>query len=177
MGILAEMKKGLLTNSYQIFQSPNSPLLIGIHARHGIDLTMHQRNQRYGHTVATSEYYKNAMEFFTKKIKNNLIIFLVISDNMSWAKRNIGGIEGNERRILIKYQNSGYREIDMAVLSKCNHLIISTGTFSWWSAYLLRTKTNNSKIIYFGDWPKKGSLLERIVEKRDYFLPSWIPMK
>ncbi|CAK5089319.1 unnamed protein product [Meloidogyne enterolobii] len=101
MGILAEMKKGLLTNSYQIFQSPNSPLLIGIHARHGIDLTMHQRNQRYGHTVATSEYYKNAMEFFTKKIKNNLIIFLVISDNMSWAKRNIGGIEGNEKRIFV----------------------------------------------------------------------------
>ncbi|CAK5087831.1 unnamed protein product [Meloidogyne enterolobii] len=138
---------------------------------------MHQRNQRYGHTVATSEYYKNAIKYFKNKFKNNLLIFLVISDNMSWAKRNIGGIEGSNKRIFIKYLDSGYRELDMAVLSKCNHLIISTGTFSWWSAYLLQTMKNDSKIIYFGDWPRKGSLLERIVKKRDYFLPSWISMK
>ncbi|KAL7076962.1 hypothetical protein ACQ4LE_004096 [Meloidogyne hapla] len=159
----------------------NSTFLIGIHARHGIDLTMHQRNQRYGHTVATLEYYKKAMEYFIKnKIKNqnNSIIFLVISDNMTWAKRNIK-IKKSEstNRISIIYHSSGYREVDMAILTQCNHLIISTGTYSWWSGYLLQNKKISSKIIYFGDWPKKGSVLDKIVDKRDYFPPSWISIK
>ncbi|KAF7630829.1 L-Fucosyltransferase, partial [Meloidogyne graminicola] len=166
------LNKILIENNKSI----NTSLLIGIHVRHGIDLTMHQRNQRYGHKVATVDYYKNAMKYFIKNKNNTKIIFLIVSDNISWAKRNIKIAEKNER-ISNVYYTSHYREIDMAILSKCNHLIISTGTFSWWSAYLLQLRINNAQILYFGDWPKSGSLLEKIVEKKDYFLPSWIMIK
>jgi hypothetical protein len=46
---------------------------------------MHARNQRYGHLVAPREYLSTAMGRFTGKI----IIFLVSSDEMNWARRNI----------------------------------------------------------------------------------------
>ncbi|VDN19752.1 unnamed protein product [Gongylonema pulchrum] len=67
--------------------------------------------------------------------------------------------------------SSGYREVDMATLSRCNHTIMSTGTYSWWTAYLA-----NGSTIYYSNWPKPGTVLDEMVQKSDYFLDSWISM-
>lgn len=56
----------------------------------------------------------------------------------------------------------------MALITLCNHTIISTGTFSWWSSYLA-----NGNVIFYGGWPAKNSTLEKFVNKTDFFLPSW----
>lgn len=68
--------------------------------------------------------------------------------------------------------SSGYREVDMAALTLCNHTIMSTGTYSWWTAYL-----TNGITIYYGNWPKAGSVLDQMIQKNDYFLDGWIPME
>lgn len=57
----------------------------------------------------------------------------------------------------------------MALITLCNHTIISTGTFSWWSGYL-----NKGNVTLYGGWPAKGTNLEKIVNITEYFLPNWI---
>lgn len=59
----------------------------------------------------------------------------------------------------------------MATLVRCNHTIMSTGTFSWWTAYL-----TNGTTIYYSDWPRHNSVMEKMMNKNDYFLNSWVPM-
>jgi hypothetical protein len=69
-------------------------LFIGLHIRRGIDLLWHQRNQRYGHTVAPKNYYYQAMEYFEDLNAGRRIIFVTATDNLAWAKKNI--IENSE---------------------------------------------------------------------------------
>lgn len=68
----------------------------------------------------------------------------------------------------IYFADSGYREVDIALMTICNHTIISTGTFSWWSGYL-----NNGDVTRYGGWPALDSNLEKLVNITDYFLPQW----
>jgi galactoside 2-L-fucosyltransferase 1/2 len=67
--------------------------------------------------------------------------------------------------------NSGYREVDLSVLSMCNHTIASTGTFSWWAGYLAGGQT-----IYCKNWPRAGSPMQKMINTNEYFLPHWIAL-
>lgn len=69
---------------------------------------------------------------------------------------------------------SGQREIDLATLAFCNASIISTGTFSWWSAYLKESnKVKNKSTIGYKEWPRPNSELAFMVNLKDYLLPEW----
>ena len=58
--------------------------------------------------------------------------------------------------------------LDMAILSKCNHSIISHGTYSFWSAYL---KPKGQTLYVNGDYDKSRSIIN---EDNDI---EWIPWK
>ncbi|VDM12894.1 unnamed protein product [Wuchereria bancrofti] len=138
---------------------------VGIHIRRGMDITMNSRNIKYGHTTITKDYIINAMNYFRSRFEN--LIFIISSDNEYWVKTNINHTHKGEIYIV----SSGYREIDMATLVRCNHTIMSTGTFSWWTAYL-----TNGTTVYYNNWPKPNSVLERMIKKDEYFLNNWIPI-
>ncbi|CAD5212246.1 unnamed protein product [Bursaphelenchus xylophilus] len=134
---------------------------IGVHVRHGVDITWHSRNLHHGHVSAPAEYYGRAM----RRVSNGeQVVFVVVSDNISWAKRNLVGDN-------IVFVDSTEREVDLAILSYCNHTIMSTGTFSWWAGYLA-----NGTTVRFKDWPRNGSDLDHMVDKKNYFLPHWIEL-
>ena len=57
----------------------------------------------------------------------------------------------------------------MATLALCNHTIATVGSFSWWIGYLA-----GGEVLYYNDWPKKGTTLDNEVIKEEYFPPSWI---
>ncbi|VDM92175.1 unnamed protein product [Onchocerca ochengi] len=141
-------------------------IYIGIHIRRGMDVTMNSRNIRYGHTAVTKDYVINAMNYFRSKFEK--LIFVISTDNEHWVKANINYTRKGEIYIV----SSTYREVDMATLVRCNHTIMSTGTFSWWIAYL-----TNGTVVYYKDWPKHGSLMEKMIKKDEYFLNSWISME
>uniref|UniRef100_A0A0M3HPN1 L-Fucosyltransferase n=1 Tax=Ascaris lumbricoides TaxID=6252 RepID=A0A0M3HPN1_ASCLU len=136
---------------------------VGVHVRHGMDITLNSRNAKHGHTVATREYFKNAMNHFREKYNN--VVFIIASDNQAWVNANIDVTRRGEVYVL----NSRHREVDLAALAFCNHTIMSTGTFSWWAAYLA-----NGDTVYYGDWPNPGSVLEQTVHKKDFFFEKWI---
>jgi len=60
---------------------------------------------------------------------------------------------------------------DMAILTMCQHTIITVGTFGWWAAWL-----TNGTTVYYKDWPHRGSLLAAANSHADYFPPHWIPL-
>ena len=103
-----------------------------------------------------------ARKYFTDKYKN--VLFIVCSDDIQWCKDNIVG--GN-----IVYSQTESDVIDLAILSHCNHTIMSTGSFGWWGAWLA-----NGTTIYYSKWPRPVSVLEYMVTKHDFFIPEWIPM-
>ncbi|VDK82356.1 unnamed protein product [Litomosoides sigmodontis] len=153
-------------NQVDITKFFSSYVYVGIHVRHGMDITMNRRNIKYGHTAITKDYIINAMNYFRSKFEK--LIFVICSDNEHWVRTNIKNTSKGEIYVV----SSGYREVDMATLIRCNHTIMSTGTFSWWTAYL-----TNGTAIYYSNWPRVGSVLERTMKKNEYFLNSWIAMK
>lgn len=80
------------------------------------------------------EYYEKAMNLFT-----NDALFVVISDNMHFAKKIIP----TKGKNVIFVENEEHY-IDFFLQTLCKHNIISNSTFSWWGAWL---NQNPQKII------------------------------
>ena len=62
-------------------------------------------------------------------------------------------------------------EIAMAVLTLCDHVIATVGSFGWWIGWL-----TGGEVTYF-KWPaKEGTELRKQYSKdySDYFYPGWI---
>ena len=62
-------------------------------------------------------------------------------------------------------------EVDLAVLSRCNHTIMTVGTFGWWAAWLA-----SGQVVYYANFPRPNSPLatEFSKSKADYFPPNWV---
>uniref|UniRef100_A0A1I7ZEZ6 L-Fucosyltransferase n=1 Tax=Steinernema glaseri TaxID=37863 RepID=A0A1I7ZEZ6_9BILA len=142
---------------------------VGVHVRRGMDITWNSRNIKHGHTVATKEYFEHAMDHFRAKHKDK-VVFIVCSDDLAWTMKNIPKSSAKKGEIF--FSDGAFREVDLALLSQCNETIGSTGTFSWWGSYLA-----GGQSTYFSNWPYKGSMLDKMVDKKNYFLEEWIPME
>ena len=114
-----------------------------------------------GYAMASPGYFQKAMELFRAEHKS--VIFLVMSDSIQWSKENIVAED-------VIYSNFTGPITDMALMSMCDHMIVSGGTFGFWGAWL-----SGGKVIYPKGWPRPGSWLDlygMIVE--DFWLPDWI---
>ena len=134
---------------------------VGIHVRRGDLLLDHYKN--YGYTAADRDYFQHAMTYFHERYDN--VQFVVCSDDMEWAINNIKGDH-------VIYSANHKDHEDMAILSHCDHTIMSVGSFGWWAAWLA-----NGTTIYYAKWPKEFSQLEYHVQKTTYFPPYWISME
>ncbi|EYC15902.1 hypothetical protein Y032_0035g3036 [Ancylostoma ceylanicum] len=140
---------------------------VGVHVRRGIDIEMNERNRKHGHVAAPADYYKRAMALAKGDREN--VVFVVCSDNIAWAKKNLPSYEKGT----VFHCPGKYREVDMAILAQCDALVLSTGTFSWWTGFL---NQKASKIVYYADWPRPGSDLMKMVNKTEFFPSSWTPL-
>ncbi|XP_050409360.1 galactoside 2-alpha-L-fucosyltransferase Sec1-like [Patella vulgata] len=61
-------------------------------------------------------------------------------------------------------------EVDFGVLMSCDHSIISSGTFGWWTAYLTKGTS-----IYFKGFP--SSPLLGCISPPDYYPSHWIGLE
>lgn len=140
----------------------NKLTYIAVHVRRG-DMLNNKPNVNLGYTTANVSYVNNAMSWFKKKYPSAFFIFA--SDDIAWCKANFN----KPNTAFITQRNSA--EVDMAILSRCNHSIITTGTYGWWSAWL-----SGGQTIYYKDFPRKGSGLDRLFDAKTYFPPNWIAM-
>ncbi|GAB1598915.1 galactoside 2-alpha-L-fucosyltransferase 2-like [Argonauta hians] len=130
---------------------------VGIHVRRG-DMV----NNNHGYQVASKEYFIKAKKWFQSRYKN--VIFVVCSNDIAWCENNIS----DNNTYFIKGNSPGE---DMAILSYCDHLISSVGSYSWWSGFL-----SKGNVTYYFPPAKNNSPLRTQYSKdyMDYFLPKWI---
>lgn len=136
------------------------PSLVGIHVRRGDILS--ETNKKFGFAPATEEYLLRTL--LHVQITHAPVVFFVLSNDMGYCKKLF--VESN-----FFFVENTSPQVDMAVVSLMDYVILSVGTFGWWSAYLSDAK----EIYYFKDWPMNGSGLHGVFDHDDFFLPSWIP--
>ena len=73
------------------------------------------------------------------------------------------------KRAIVVFSEGRRAEQDLAILSSCNHSIISVGTYGWWAGYLARGIT-----VYYRNYPRKGAELMPLFSRDDYFPPEWV---
>ena len=157
------IKTTFLKKAEQFIRSLNTDnkTLIGIHVRRGDFLGQVAQNK--GRIVVNKGYILRAMSFFRQQ--HTYVRFIVVSNDIKWCRDNISAKD-------VFFSNFTEPIIDMAILSLCDHTIISTGTFSWWCGWLSR-----GTVVYYSDYPRPGSYLaNHTLFHDDYYPPSWIGM-
>lgn len=130
--------------------------VVCIHIRRG-DFT-ESRHERLGYITANITYIKKARAFYAKKYVN--ITFIAVSDDKAWCRENINNI------ILSPFNDPGD---DMCLLMLCDHVIVTSGTFGWWGAWL-----SGGTTVYFNRYPVPGSNLSLGFNRQDYYPLDWI---
>ena len=101
---------------------------------------------QHAHVVQSINYYKNAIQILSQKLKNiNDYTFLIFSDDISWCKKqpffnnlqNIKFVENSDSEEPVEV-------FQLYLMSMCNHNIIANSSYSWWGAYL---NENPDKIV------------------------------
>ena len=98
---------------------------VGIHIRRGDFLLVR--------TVSSDQYVLAAMSHFTRK--DSSLVFVIVTDDRPYCERVFG-----KRQDVLFTPTSFDGATDLATLSRCNHAIITVGTFGWWGAYLLHDR-------------------------------------
>mmetsp|Transcript_3894 Transcript_3894/g.6647 ORF Transcript_3894/g.6647 Transcript_3894/m.6647 type:complete len:177 (-) Transcript_3894:351-881(-) len=118
------------------------------------------------------EYYQTAMEHFRRKYeeKNKRVRFYLASSDIEKAKKL--GIFTDESVVVLNNQQA---IIDFAVLMSCDGMILSSGTFGWWAAWL-GPHQRNGEVLYFSFsdvFDMDHSVNKGHVNKEDYYPPNW----
>jgi galactoside 2-L-fucosyltransferase 1/2 len=116
------------------------------------------------------------------------IQFIVATDDIDWVRSNLRlssvaadiasrsstwsqftSAVGTKIDVDLSYSVGHQPGFDLLMLSMCDAVVMTTGSFGWWSAWL-----GNKTTIYYRGWPRKDSPLERTIDRRNYYRPSWI---
>ena len=102
------------------------------------------------------DYYAKALEHF----KDNQIV--IFSDDPAWCKQQ--ELFKDDDRFLVSEENNQY--MDMCLMSLCVGHIIANSSFSWWGAWLSKSKDVIAPSKWFG--PDKQHL-----ETKDLYCEDW----
>jgi len=132
---------------------------VGVHVRRGDFLL----RGPLGFTVADEHYLQRAMSIFIQRFRR--VQFVVASDDIRWCQNHI---KSNSSNVNITFSVGHSAGDDQALLASCDHTVMTTGTFSWWAAWLA-----NGITVYYADYPKRGSRLRGGMQLEDYYHPTW----
>lgn len=92
---------------------------------------------------------------------------MVTSDDMSWCRQNIDCSFGD-----VVFADSGLQGLptkDFALLTQCNHTVLTVGTFGIWAAYLTGGDT-----LYLANFTLPDSRFDMIFKPQVASLPKWV---
>ena len=119
--------------------------LVGIHVRRG--------DRGHAFKLAPQEYFIKAMHYFRQKYHN--VHFIVASEDHKWVRENLGQF----RNVSLLPAGSS-AATDMAVMTLCDHVIMTLGSYGFWSAFLAQ-----GEVIYYNGH-----------DHYEYFPKHWIAM-
>ena len=133
--------------------------LVFVHIRRGDYLTWPSREYP---AVLEKQWYIRAMDRMRAKVKNP--IFLLLTDDPYYAK-DCFGVQSD---ILISEND---QLVDLALMSLCQHGILSASSFAWWGAWFSEKRSSDEGIYmapkYWGGHRKKEWIPEG-------FIANWI---
>jgi len=117
----------------------NGQQIVAVHVRRG---DYARALSKYGLTNVNGSYFSAAMDYYRAKWKS--VKFIVGSNDLDWAKENLAGEDVfflDKSHVSIKEETDLMTEkeivgVDLAVLTSCNHTIMSFGTFGIWISLL-----------------------------------------
>lgn len=131
----------------------------------GVHIRQYEKDYFYNPPV---QYFEKAINLFRSKFEN--VQFIVASDNTFWCKKQ----KFLQKKDIYILPNSNSPALDMTILSLCDHIILSMGSFGWWSAFL-GPGSRNGTVLYYN----RGINMDHAVNKNkivemDYYPSSWI---
>lgn len=131
-------------------------VLVSVHVRRG-DFV---RQRVKGYTAAPIPYYYKAMDHFRKKYGK--VMFIICTNDLIWAETNLD--EGPD----VHYSHETDGSLDLAIMISCDHMIITSGSYSWWAGYLVK-----GEVIYYAGYPAPNTRIGNLTSKEDYYPPYW----
>ena len=131
---------------------------VGIHIR-GTDMNNTIR-RNLGYSSPPIKYFYKAMDYFRHRYEN--VLFIVCSDDDNWSRIHIQGYD-------VEYSTGHSAEVDMAILAYCRHVIVSQGTFSFWSGWLC----NGTSVNYMNTYTNSKHIHEYHRTPQDEY-NSWL---
>lgn len=142
-------------------------VLIGVHVRVG-DMISDTNVQR-GYSVATPDYLTAAMGWFQSRFPHDQLLYILATDDRKWCKNNFPYKSTGKSPVV--HTARGPDVQDLAILTACNHTIITVGSFGWWAAWL-----SNGMTVYYHNFPRFNSSLAHEYILSDYYPYNWIAM-
>nr|XP_035141651.1 galactoside alpha-(1,2)-fucosyltransferase 2 isoform X2 [Callithrix jacchus] len=136
---------------------------VGVHVRRGDYVSVMPRVWKG--VVADRHYLEQALDWFRTHHSNP--VFVVTSNGMPWCRQNIDTSRGD-----VVFAGDGIEGSpgkDFALLTQCNHTIMTIGTFGIWAAYLTGGDT-----IYLANYTLPDSPFLKVFKPEAAFLPEWM---
>jgi len=162
---LRQFSTGFLAANIPPGWSRASFVRVAVHIRRGDFLQ--RRKIRKGFTTATPRYLRRATGYFVERFAR--VQFVVASNDIPWCRLHLRSLFPDPDRVNVTFSEGHSAGEDLALLTSCNHAVISTGTYGWWAAWLIDGMT-----VYYADFPRKGSSLGIRSRVKDYYPSSWI---
>ena len=143
---------------------------IGLHVRRTDFID--PKSIRNGLTVVDEKYVNASMTYVIESFEpSRSLVAFMCSDDIDWVKKVVQNLNlvTNYPNLKVVYSTGHDAAFDLCLLSKCNASIISTGTFSWWSAWL----SNSSTAVYYSLYPNRNTDFGTNFNTRDYYPPTW----
>ncbi|XP_073880170.1 galactoside 2-alpha-L-fucosyltransferase SEC1 [Macaca fascicularis] len=136
---------------------------VGVHVRRGD--YVHVMPRVWKGVLADRGYLQRALDWFRARCR--LPVFVVTSDDMAWCRDSINNSVGD-----VVFAGNGLQGSpakDFALLTQCNHTIITVGTFGVWAAYLAGGDT-----VYLANFTLPNSPFNMVFRPQAVFLPEWV---
>jgi galactoside 2-L-fucosyltransferase 1/2 len=127
---------------------------VGIHIRR-TDIMMQK-------VEASPAYIYAAMDFLRTRYSRTL--FVIGSDDKRYCVENFGNLPD----VILTSPSFSPAE-DLAILSICQHTIVTAGTFGWWAAFLAGGET-----LHDNKYLSNLTGVDNLCAKKDYYLPSFL---
>ncbi|XP_057568716.1 galactoside alpha-(1,2)-fucosyltransferase 1 isoform X3 [Hippopotamus amphibius kiboko] len=154
-GLLSQLRLGRTGDRPSTF--------VGVHVRRGDYLRV--MPYHWKGVVGDRAYLQQAMDWF--RARHEAPIFVVTSNGMEWCRENIDASRGDV--VFAGNGQEGAPSKDFALLTQCNHTVMTIGTFGFWAAYLAGGDT-----VYLANFTLPDSSFLKIFKPEAAFLPEWV---
>ena len=171
--ILSHINRTLLSKAERFIESAKQdfvrknsnicPSSVCVHVRRG-DKAIKSSYEKHSYRLPSVEDILNAMNYLESKHQH--VVFIVASDTKEWCKQHL-------QKPNVYVSNLTTFNEDFVLMSSCDAMIMTVGTFGWWAAWLSSQRGGTS--MYYNHPFVAGSRKDKAFNRKNCFPSDWIP--